>query len=284
MSGLIKRGGEEAAKAVGTGDAFAPVDLGMLGRVVLGPDGRPQAMGNPANRKIQSDVTGLLNQLGLATQNVPGEIGSAASDQLSMGRGMLSDVSGFNPLDLAEERFGRLQGILSRQRDNQRAGLEERLYSQGRLDSTGRGSGAELQSELESGFAREDAMLLDQLLSSAEQSRRDEIGLGSQLLGEGSRLGGGLMAQLTQSAAVPGQLDAGLLQALTASGGIGQAELNQAIARSNAIQGHNQVMASRDGGGLMSTLAPIAGAAVGSFAGPIGTAVGGKVAKNLFGG
>lgn len=285
MSGLIKRGGEQAAKAVGTGPQFAPVQVGMLGGVTVDPrTGQPTLRQDPRTQAIQSDVTGLLGELRGGTAGGAGRIGEVGREQLDIGQGMLAAVQDFDPLNLAEQRFDRLSGVLGKSRDKQRAELEERMFRQGRLDS---GVSHGLTAELEGQFGREDAQLLDQLLSSAEQSRRDEISAATGVSGEGARMQGGLMAQLVGGAGVPQQLDAGLLQALGASQGISQVGLNQQIARNQAIQGHNQIMAAKDGGGggIGAGIGAVAGGALGFFGGgPAGALTGAQAGAAVGGG
>lgn len=286
MAGLIRREGEASAKRVGTQAPFENLSVGTLGRVTTGPDGRPQVMQTRPVAQAQSGIFNVGAQAGERAGEFVDPTAGFGQELLAGGRGMLADVAGFDPLNAAEDRFQRLQSVLAPQRDRQREGLEARLLAQGRLDS---GQGNLLGGELERGFAAEDTNLLNKLFLEGEaaqaQARTQAQGLGQA----GAAIGGGLFGQQLQAPQGAQQLDQGLLQALGASGNIGQSFLNRDISRAQAINSFNaSPAAGGKGGGALGAIGTIGGGILGGFAtggNPAGIAAGaqaGGALGNLF--
>lgn len=281
MSGFIKREAERAAKQVGTTAPFEDLNLGTLGQVSIGPDGRPVVGQDPRIAAQQQQLLSLAGRGGGFAAGLQEGTAGFAQDALSAGRGLLADTAGFDPLNAAEERFSRLQSVLDPQRNRQREQLESRLLSQGRLDST---TGNVLGGELERGFSATDANLLNQLFLEGEQAqsnaRAQAIGLGQS----GAQLGGGLFGQLQAGGQSAQALDQGLLQSLGASQAVGGAFGNQDIARANAINAFNASgVAGRDGGGTLGAIGTLGGAALGAYFGrsPEAVAAGAQAGGSL---
>lgn len=92
--------------------SFDPMNIQSgLGSTTFGKDG--------AQFQLAPELQGFYNQL----------LGGAGET--------LQQAQEFDPYQAAEGLFGRMEGILAPVRERERAGLEQRLLSQGRLGSTG---------------------------------------------------------------------------------------------------------------------------------------------------
>jgi len=106
-----------------------------------------------------------------------------------LGQQFLGQVGSTDPFATAQTQFGRMEDILAPQRDQERMAQESRLFSQGRLGSTG---GAQQQQALESAF-----------LQQQQQGLYDALGQGQAIQGQqierGAFLGQMPLSQQTQA-------------------------------------------------------------------------------------
>lgn len=94
--------------------------------------------------RLQALQDNSLSTAGLFTGLVPG------FDQYQqVGQDSLDDYQGFDLDPWARDAYSGVADILGQQQDEARLGLENRLFAQGRLGSTGMGSGNDLQAQLE---------------------------------------------------------------------------------------------------------------------------------------
>jgi len=165
-----------------------------------------------------------IQQQMLGTAQTGGAFGQQAG---ALGQGFLGQAGEFDPFAAAQTQFGRMEDILAPQRDQQRLAQESRLFSQGRLGSTG---GAQQQQALEGAFAQQQQQGLYDALGQAQ-------GIQGQQISQGLALG-----------QMPGQQQTQSLQNLLAMQQSGQ----------------QQLMGGVVGGGTQSTSGPGLGQTLGS--------------------
>lgn len=277
----LARGAQErAAKAV----SFDPQGLFApgLGGVSYDPvTGAARLQQTAAQQQQQAMLQGLFGQAGAGAQALTPGAQQFGQQAFGAAGGLFQQAQAMDPLDLAEQRFSRLQSVLGPQRERQREGLESRLFAQGRLDSTG---GNLLGGQLEQGFAAEDAALLDRMFSEAQGAQAQQFGQALQAGQAGLTTQGGLFGQLGQGVQAQQQVSAPLLQLLGLSTDVAGAQTQAQLAKAQALGNFNATMAAAPStGGLLSGLATGALTAAGTaFGGPLGGAAAGQFG-NLFG-
>lgn len=283
---------ERAAKALKKAPAGVGLDVEGLGTldfdIELGKRGQvqgitPELSLSPEAARLQGLFGDVAGAAGTEAARLAPGVGAAAGEFTEAGRGLLADVSGFDPMQAAGTRFERLQSVLEPQRARQRASQEARLLAQGRLDSSGGG----LQiGETEQAIAREDAMLLDRLFGEAETARSRGIADARSLAGAGAQMQGGLFGELQQGAAGRRAEFDPLFRMLGASEAIKAGEVNRQVASANALGGFNAAAgAASGGGGTGELLGTLAGAGLGfATAGPGGGLAGAQAGATLGGG
>lgn len=122
---------------------------------------------------------------------------------LNQATGAFGQLSSFDPNVAAQEQFSRLESLMAPERQAQQMGLESRLFSQGRLGSTG---GAGEQQALQSAIQQQQSANAIGAFEQAMQRQQQLQGMGLQAL---------------QGA---GQLEQMPLQNLQAGLGVGQAD------------------------------------------------------------
>jgi len=173
LGGLLGGGGGSSSSVTTT-----PNPLAISGGGLFDTTARGQINLTPEMQAIQS---GLFAQAG----------GQDPFQQQAgtLGAGFLGQVGEFDPFAAAQTQFGRMEDILAPQRDQERMAQESRLFSQGRLGSTG---GAQQQQALESAF-----------LQQQQQGLYDALGQGQAIQGQqiaqGMALGQVPLSQQTQS-------------------------------------------------------------------------------------
>jgi len=145
-----------------------------------------------------------------------------------LGQQFLGQVGSTDPFATAQTQFGRMEDILAPQRDQERMAQESRLFSQGRLGSTG---GAQQQQALESAFLQQqqqglyDALAQGQAIQGQQISQGLALGqtpLSQQTQALNNLLGiqtgatqqlevGGTLGGVTQAKTTPGVTAGGLL-------------------------------------------------------------------------
>ena len=277
MAGINIDKGRERRAQEEIGFSGAPVDVAGLGGVTFGGGG---AQVSPAVSNIQHALqTGGVDALRAAQ---PGQAAATALGEQQVGSGadLLRAATEFDPLNAAEARFNRLQGILERGRGRTRDSAESRLLAQGRLGGEG---GARQLEGLEASFAEQDAQLLDAQFGQAEQARRGGIADALAVGGAGTASNRALTDQGFRFTAGAGDVEqarqSNLLNLLNAGTGIGQAELQAQIAKSTAASNLNRNLIGKggSGGGLGSALGALGGGVLGSIGGPIGTSIGSRI-------
>lgn len=146
--------------------------LGAIGGA-LSQSGRSAARGyNPEGARftpfnVRSGLGDVTFEGGQAKYTLAAPYQAAADQMTTLGQGFLSGITAGTPQQLSEQAYGLLRGISSPEEAEARAALENRLFRQGMLGSTG---GA-LRSQ-----AFEQAVGQTQL-----QQQLQSIGLGQQL-------------------------------------------------------------------------------------------------------
>lgn len=281
---IARRASESAAKSVG---AVRPTDLSITGVGGASFDprtGQVSLTGDPR----QMENLRMLQALGAGQGAGAGELTPGVTgfgrEAFRTSTDLLRDAAGFDPLAAAEERFGRLRSVLERGREQQRQSTEERLFRQGRLDSTGRGQGSEVIGELERGFAAEDVALLDRMFGEAEQARQQAIAQGLQAGASGTTAQQSQFQQALQAAGAQEQVATAPVRVALASQTIAQNEAARRAAAAGALAGHNTAVAANGGGGggFGSVAGGIVGGGLGFLAGGIpGAQAGATIGSNL---
>ena len=283
---IARRASEQAAKNVG---AVRPTDINLtgVGGAAFDPrTGEVDFTSDPRQAQNLQMLQALTAAQGAGAGGAVPDVTRFAGQAADTSSQLLQEAGGFDPLAAAEERFSRLRGVLERGRDDQRASTEERLFRQGRLDSTGRGQGASVIGELESGFAREDALALDRQFQQAEQARQAALSGGLQAGAAGTTAQQSLFQQTLQGIPVQEQVATAPVRAALASQSLASNEAARRAAASSALSGHNQVVAANGsgGGGFASALGGIAGAGIGGYltaGSPAGISAGATLGSNL---
>lgn len=154
---------------------FTGGPLGAIGGALsnLGPSG---AKGyNPAGARftpfnVRSGLGDVTFEGGQARYQLAAPYQAAADQMTTLGRGFLSGITAGTPMDITNQAYGLLRGLSMPEEANQRASLENRLFKQGMLGSTG---GAIRSQAFEQSVGQNQ---LQQMLQS--------FGLGSQLTNE----------------------------------------------------------------------------------------------------
>lgn len=278
MGGLSRKASERAAKAVVGFNEQVPISVGGLGSI--GYNGLSPVMNLDPWSARQMGMFGYMSaDAGRQARAGMPMAGQTSRQMFGASQGLLRSLGSFDPLQQAQTRFNRLQSVLEPQRERARSGLESRLLAQGRLDSSG---GALQMGEQEQAIAAQDAQMLDQMYSEAQQAQQAQAQMAQQLGQQGASMMGGLASTaIQQEQARQGEYNP-LFQLLSASQTLRQNEINRLVAGSNALQGHNATMGG-GGGGLGGALGSLAGGFLGSMASPLGTAAGTALGGNLFG-
>jgi len=140
-----------------------------LGGQFLGQAGLPQASGMAAIQQALQPTTAGQTAQDLAMQQ--GVLG-AAGEQFVQGAGA------FDPFGAAQTQYGRMEAMMAPAREQERMAQESRLFSQGRLGSTG---GAQQQQALEEAFGQQQQQNLVSSLGQAQAIQAQGVGLGTQL-------------------------------------------------------------------------------------------------------
>jgi len=248
----------EAARIAAEAAEFDPYNVqGLFGQAIFDQDAGtarfdPSQFTSGITGALQDPVQGLIGQRQT-------DIGRLAQQGAT---GFLSQALTTDPFDVAQQRFGQLESILSPGRERQREALESRLLRQGRLGSTG---GSLQQEGLETAIEQSRQQGLFDIFNQAQAQQQSQIGLGQQL---------GLFGQQQQ--------EVGLGQALNRLKALGDIEAQQrASIDLGGVLGGRQSAAGAQAGafglqGAQSDAAAQLGAAQGlsSAIGNIGSAIG----------
>jgi len=245
---------------------FNPSDLNVqdLGDVRFGPDGSLTAALNADQLAQRTTFGNLFRGAGAGVDQL-------TQGQVDFGRGALDESqrllrssAAIDPLDQAETRFNRLQGILERGRGQTRDAAEERLFRQGRLDS---GFGAQQLGELEQGFENADTQLLDRLVTSSEDQRRGRLSDALQAGQAGQGISAGLVGRLSTSVAGQGQISDRLLRLLSTSSSLAGRRTAGQVARVTGRTDANLANAEvgGDGGRLLNIGKGVVGGGISGF-------------------
>lgn len=179
---------------------------------------------------------GLFGNLGVTNLNSaaasqPG-VANAGQALTQTGTNFLSQAGAFDPLASAQGRYEALQSVLQPDQARTRASLEARLLAQGRLDSSG--GGLALQAN-DLATQQQNAQLLDQMYSEAQQQQAQGLQTGQSLIGSGAGVQSGLFNQATTSLNAPAAALTPALQLLQSS----QDVRNNELARLNNAASNN---------------------------------------------
>jgi hypothetical protein len=283
----------DATDAVAAADLnFRLQDMGMAGIGTIGAT--TDAQGNQtldiqedAQTGIFRDIlnqgaTGALGEAGAARPGVSG-LGQAATGAAESAFGALGS---FDPMTAAQDRFDKLDSILQPGRERTRSGLESRMFAQGRLDST---AGSRELADLEAGFQRERAGMLDQQFGQAQGAQQNLAGIAQGLTGTAAGVQGGIFNQGLQGIGGSQQMSEPMMRLLGMSSDFGQQTFNAKLAQQQAMA---DAQASDDAaeasGGFMSgiggqILGGLATGAATAFGGPLG-GMAAKAAMGAIGG
>ena len=151
----------------GSSQAQTPTPIDISGGGLFDTTGKGQISLTPEMQAIQQQLLGTAGGQGQFQQQA-GQLGA----------GFLGQVGEFDPFAAAQTQFGRMEDILAPQRDQQRLAQESRLFSQGRLGSTG---GSQQQQALENVFSQQQAQNLAQALGQAQDIQGQQIERGAFL-------------------------------------------------------------------------------------------------------
>lgn len=239
-----------------------------------------------------------------------------------MGQNLLDQAGAYNPMQAATDRFNQMQSILQPYQDQQNSQLQDQLFRQGRLGSTG---GSLQQQGLQDSFNSQANQNLLNAISSSEGTQNNlynqGIGLANLGLGQQNQA----YNQQYNNAALQGNMqNEGIQNALNLGGAFGNLGMNlsnlglnsyqtglqgqlgalntqqgaygvQQIlpntygniynSAQNYTQNYNAMRAAQgNGGGLSGALGSLAGGFLGGMAGPIGMGVGNSIGGSMFGG
>lgn len=203
----------KAAEAAATATLPFSGEVAGLGGVQFDAEGRTFDV---TQAPEQQETAGLLQQA--VRQALAGGAGTGATQA---GEQLLQQAGGLNLEQRAQQRFDQLNQLQEQGRSERQAALEQRLFRQGRLDSTG-GSrqireaarGEELARGQLAAQSRDVALAEQQgLLGSALQALQVGGGLGAQQLQQGIQAAGARQGALTAPLAV-GQFGLGAGQSV----------------------------------------------------------------------
>ena len=233
--------------------------------------------GNFTIDATEDEQTGIFRDIlqGGATGDLAAARG--LSPDLARAGGQAFDAAGkafdsfgsFDPMTAAQERFDKLDTILGEGRERTRSGLESRLFAQGRLDST---AGSRELADLEAGFQRERAGMLDQQFGQAQTAQSNLAGIAQGLTGTGAGVQSGIFNQGLQGIGGAQQLSEPMMRLLGLGQDLGNSTVNAKVSKETLKQSAD---AAEGGGGFMSgiggqILGGLATGAATAFGGPLG--------------
>ena len=269
---------ESRRRADAIGWDFSPINMPGIGGVSTNAQGDLRFSMDPRLAGFQNQLYGGARQGLTSAQGLRGEMGGYASSLMGAGSSMIDSMLG-DPLGRAESRFSGMLGVLDRRHRGRRESIEQNLFNQGRLGSSG---GAVHTAEYDAARDAEEAQLLDQMYQQEQGYGLQAGGLGANLMGAGANLQGGLFSQALQEGQMAPAQSAHVLAMMNPGMQMGNARMNALIARHNAIMGHNTNMAGTAQTGFGEALLGAAGVGLGAaFGGPLGAAAGAGIA-NMF--
>lgn len=206
-----------AAEEAAAGAQFNPYN-------VTGPGGRATFDGNQANVALSPEMQAYSDSLGARAEGLFSNPTNGASRRAThAGNRAFAELGDFDPLAAAEGQFNKLESILEPGRDKARAGLESRLFSQGRLDSTG---GAAQMGEFEAAIEQERQRNLYNSWDQAQATQTSMINNATGLSQFGFNMEGGLFDRGLQSVDAQRQLHADALRLMEMGGQLGGMQAN----------------------------------------------------------
>ena len=270
----------DATDAVSAADLnFRLQNMGMAGIGTVGAT--TDAQGNQTLDIQEAEQTGIFRDildtgatgaLGEAEGLRPGVsgLGGAASGAAEKAFGAFGS---FDPMTAAQERFDKLDSILEPGRTRTRSGLESRLFAQGRLDST---AGSRELADLEAGFQRERAGMLDTQFGQAQGAQANLAGIAQGLTGTAAGVQSGIFGQGLQGIGGSQQLSEPMMRLLGMSSDIGQQTFNAKVQQAQMMaEAQAADDAAEASGGFMNSMGGqllggvLTGAAT-AFGGPLG--------------
>lgn len=188
-------------------------------------------------------------QQGMFGQPVQGQgelsqlLGAITPQATQAAQGFLGQLQSFSPQEAAQQEFQNIQEILAPQREQQRETLEERLFRQGRLGSTG---GGVEQEAFGRAVQAQDVQLATQALDRARSAQQGFLGLAqglTQLPAQIAQQTGqlGLSQRQQRLSALSGMFNQ-LVQGEQLGLGTEQQAFQQQLARQQAAQQFQQGM------------------------------------------
>ena len=231
---------------------------------------------------LDQGAMGALDESGAMRPGVSG-LGGRATDAA----GQAFDAFGsFDPMAAAQERFDKLDSILEPGRTRTRSGLESRLFAQGRMDST---AGSRELADLEAGFQRERAGMLNTQFGEAQTAQGNLAGIAQGLAGTSAGIQSGIFGQGLQGIGGSQQMSEPMMRLLGMSADFGQQTLNAKVQQQQMMaEAQAADDAAEAAGGFMNSmggqlLGGVLTGAAGAFGGPLGSFAA-KTALGAFGG
>jgi hypothetical protein len=279
----------DATDAVGAADLnFRLQNMGMEGIGTVGAT--TDAQGNQTLDIQESEQTGIfrdildkgaMGSLGESGDLRPGVSGLGAQATGAAGQAF-GALGSFDPMTAAQERFDKLDSILQPGRERTRSGLESRMFAQGRMDST---AGSRELADLEAGFQRERAGMLDQQFGQAQGAQANLANIAQGLTGTAGGVQSGIFGQGLQGIGGSQQMSEPMMRLLGMSSDFGQQTFNaklqkqQAMADAQASDDAAEAAGGFMNGPMGTILGGLATGAATAFGGPLG----GMAAKGLMG-
>lgn len=187
---------------------------------------------DPGSREFTTTQSAQAQEQGTLFQNLFSQIGQqglAGEGATQFGQNLIGQLGGFDIDTAAQERFAALDELQEQGRAERQAALEQRLFRQGRLDSTGGARQLQGQAEAEE---RARNLLAVESRTGALQEQQGLLSNALAAITGGSAATGGVLGQLAAAQAGQQQAAAAPLQAaqlgISAGSGAGAGQLQAA--------------------------------------------------------
>jgi hypothetical protein len=134
---------------------------------------------------VAQNIMGQARGFGQVGQGVVGlgrDVAGAGAGLFGQGRTMLGQAAGLSPTDIASQQYDITRGLIEPEQARQRSSLEQRLFAQGRLGSSG---GAQQFGRLLESQGQQRNQLLSQALGQGLATQGQLFGQGLQTIGAG---------------------------------------------------------------------------------------------------
>lgn len=223
--------------------------------------------------QLQDDASGAFD----TAEELRGGVAGTGADASGAARGIFGDMKSFDPMQVAQDRFDKLDSILQPARERERSGLESRLFNQGRLEST---SGSRELGDYNAAIERERAGMADRQFTEAQGAQTNLLNTAGNLTGVGAGVQGGIFGQGMSGVGGAQQLSEPMMRLMGLANDQGIASSNSKIGMMTAQQAEKE----SEGGGFMDgPWGKLIGAGITGAATFFGGPVGGIAAQGVLG-